>query len=152
MRNIHDVFSEVGTEKSINKKAQILKENDTPGVRAILRGTFDRRLKWLVPDSKPPEDVFTVNEEKDWEKVKGKLENAATAFYFYVEFNGKLPDQAKSINQIKREQMFIQMLEALHEDEVDVVFSMLKRKLPYKGLTARVANKAFPGLIPEEFE
>lgn len=149
MRNIHDVFSEVGGEKSINKKAEILKENDTPGVRAVLRGTFDRRLKWLVPDSKPP---YEENEEENWDNVDGKLENAATAFYFYVEFDGKLPVQAKNVNQIKREQMFIKMIEALHKDEAELVFHMLKRKLPYKGLTARVANKAFPGLIPEEFE
>lgn len=149
MRNIHDVFSEISNEKAINKKVAILKENESDGIKAILRGTYDLRLKWLVPDSKPP---FEENEEEDWEKVEGKLENAATAFYFYVEFNGKMPDQAKTMNQMKREQMFIKMLEGLHKDETEVVFGMVKRKLPYKGLTARVANKAFPGLIPEEFE
>ena len=56
------------------------------------------------------------------------------------------------MNKVQRERLFIEMIEKLHEDEVKLVFSMLQRKLPYKGLTARVANKAFPGLIPKEFE
>ena len=51
-----------------------------------------------------------------------------------------------------KQSSIIKMLEGLHKDETEVVFGMVKRKLPYKGLTARVANKAFPGLIPEEFE
>ena len=61
MRNIHDVFSEIGNEKAINKKVEILQKNETDGIKAVLRGTYDLRLQWLVPDTKPP---FEENEEK----------------------------------------------------------------------------------------
>ena len=150
MRNIHEVFTEVGDEKSINRKVQLLKDNDSPGVRSVLRGTFDKRLKWLLPDTVPP---YEKTEEVDWNECKFKLENAATtSFFYYVEFNGRIPNEARKMNKVQRERLFIEMIEKLHEDEVKLVFSMLQRKLPYKGLTARVANKAFPGLIPEEFE
>ena len=149
MRNIHDVFTEVGVEKSIKRKAELLQENDSPGIRAVLRGTFDKRLKWLVPDTVPP---YEKTEETDWNECKFKLENAARSLYFYVSYNGNVPREAQKINKTQRERLFIDMLEKLHEDEVKIVFAMVQRKLPYKGLTARVANKAFPDLIPKEFE
>ena len=80
MRNIHEVFTEVGDEKSINKKVQLLKDNDSPGVRSVLRGTFDKRLKWLLPDTVPP---YEKTEEVDCNECKFKLENAATTSLFY---------------------------------------------------------------------
>ena len=149
MRNMHEIFSEIGEEKSIKKKVEILQENDSPGIRAVLRGTFDKRLKWLVPDSVPP---YERTEEPDWNECKFKLENAAKSLFYYVSFNGSVPNEARKMNKTQRERLFIEMLEKLHEDEVKIVFAMVQRKLPYKGLTARVTNNAFPDLIPKEFE
>ena len=41
-----EVFTKVNNAKVKAKKVEILKENDTPGLRRILKGAFDPKLQW----------------------------------------------------------------------------------------------------------
>ena len=142
-------FQEIADEKSINRKAEILKENQTDGLIAVLRSAFDKRIEWLVPDSKPP---FEENPEKNWALCEVQLEELAMRFGRYCKFDGKLTAQAKSAgfrNLAECENDFITVMKQLHTSEADLLIEIVNRRLPYKGLTARVVNQAFPGLLPE---
>ena len=52
-------------------------------------------------------------------------------------------------SQTRREQLFIEFVEGLHPTEAEIVFGMIKRRLPYKGLTEKLVKNAFPDLLPE---
>ena len=148
-KSLPEFFQEIADEKSINRKAEILKENRTDGLLAILRSAFDERVEWLVPTTKPP---FDVNEEQDWSKCSVLLEEAALRFGRYCKFDGKLTAQAKSAgfrNLAECENEFITVMRQLHTTEADLLMEIVNKRLPYKGLTARVVNQAFPGLLPE---
>ena len=45
-KSLPEFFQDVADEKSINRKAEILKENRTDGLLAILRSAFDKRIEW----------------------------------------------------------------------------------------------------------
>ena len=148
-KSLPEFFQDVADEKSINRKAEILKENRTDGLLAILRSAFDKRIEWLVPDSKPP---FEENPEKNWALCEVQLEELAMRFGRYCKFDGKLTAQAKSAgfrNLAECENDFITALKQLHTSEADLLIEIVNRRLPYNGLTARVVNQAFPGLLPE---
>ena len=43
-KSIPEFFQEIADEKSINRKAEILRENQSDGLNAILRSSFDDRV------------------------------------------------------------------------------------------------------------
>ena len=148
-KSLPEFFQDIADEKSINRKAEILQENKTDGLLAVLRSAFDSRIQWVLPETKPP---FEENPEKDWFKCEIHLEELALRLGRYCKFNGNLTAQAKAAgfrNLMECEADFINTIKQMHTTEVDLLMHLINRRLPYKGLTPRVVNQAFPGLIPE---
>ncbi len=48
---------------------------------------------------------------------------------------------------IKRETMFIGMLETIHPKDAEIVTNMIKRISPAKGITKALVKEVFPDLI-----
>ena len=48
---------------------------------------------------------------------------------------------------MKREKMFLDILEVIHPKDADVVVGMINKKMPYKGITKKLVQEALPGLI-----
>ena len=63
-RSLHEIFTDVAKETSINKKSAILQEHDSKGLQIFLRCVFDDKVTWLVPDSKPP---YEPNDAPEWD-------------------------------------------------------------------------------------
>ena len=146
-KSLHEIFTEIDKVTSVSKKAQILKENESDGLKIVLRGAFDTGIQWQVPDTKPP---YEPNDAPDYDLADMKLQLEAKKFGRFATFNGNPTAQGKDLSKTRREQLFIQLLEGLHVSEAEILLSMVKKKLNYKGLTAKLSNKAFPNLIPED--
>ena len=146
-KSLHEIFTEVEKVTSVTKKAQILKDNESDGLKIVLRGAFDTGIKWLVPDTKPP---FQPNDAPAYDLADLQLVREAKKIGRFATFNGKPTNQGKDLSKTRREQLFIQLLEGLHTSEAEILLTMIGKKLKYKGLTAKLANKAFPDLIPVE--
>jgi hypothetical protein len=146
-KSIHEIFTEVEQEKSYTAKAEKLKEYESDSLKVILRGAFDKRVGWKVPTGKPP---YTESIAPDWDLADLQLHREAHSIGRFASFNGQDTNQSRGLNKLRTEELFIQLLEGLHPTEANVVVGMVKKKLPYKGLTAKIANRAFPNLIPEE--
>ena len=56
------------------------------------------------------------------------------------------------MNRMKRENIFITILESLPGPEADMLIAAKDKKLHklYKGITADVAKLAFPDILPDE--
>ena len=147
MVNYHTLFSQIGAENAVKKKVEMLQENDTPNLRALLRAAYDDRITWSVPDSKPP---FEENKEDDWDDVSMKLYDEVLQLGRFALFNGVPTDQARNMTRMQRETAFIKVLEGLHKTESKILTDLLKRKISYKGITPRLAAQAFPELLPDE--
>lgn len=146
-KSLHEIFTEIDKVTSVSKKAQILKENESDGLKIVLRGAFDTGIQWQVPDTKPP---YEPNDAPDYDLADMKLQLEAKKIGRFATFNGNPTAQGKDLSKTRREQLFIQLLEGLHVSEAEILLSMVKKKLNYKGLTAKLSNKAFPNLIPED--
>ena len=142
--SLHEIFTDVSKETSINKKSEILRENDSRGLQIFLRCVFDDKVTWLVPDSKPP---YEPNDAPEWDLADMRLEQEALKIGRFIQVDGQTPIQGRDLTKTRREQLFIQLLEGLHPTEADLLMSGVKKKIKYKGLTKRVVQKAFPDLI-----
>tara|TARA_B100000902_G_scaffold170678_1_gene165082 strand:+ start:412 stop:930 length:519 start_codon:yes stop_codon:yes gene_type:complete len=132
---ISEIFTKINNAKDKPKKVEVLKQYDTPGMRMILKGAFDPKIEWDLPPGTPP---YIANEAP------------AGTEHTYLEVEAKrLYNFAKGgndqLNQIRKETLFIQMLEGLHADEAKVLIDIKNKSLnkTYKGLTSEMVKEAF---------
>jgi hypothetical protein len=113
----------------------VLRKYNTPGIRMILKGAFDPKIKWDLPEGTPPyiENEAPAGTEHTFLEVEAKR-----LYNFAVGGNDQL-------NKIRKETLFIQMLEGLHESEAKVLIDVKNKSLnkTYKGLTSDMVKEAF---------
>ena len=136
--SISEILAGAGAEKSTKNKVAFLQKNDNPALRTIISYTYDSNIKFLIPDSPPP---WNENEYED--EAKALLYTEARRLRIFVEGGGY-----DNLNQIKREQLFISLLEDVDNDDAKTLVQMISKK-PFKGLSKKVITEAFPNLIQE---
>jgi hypothetical protein len=137
------MFKAVEGAKTKQEKINILKNASSPVLKQVLGLTFDPRVEWLLPEGTPPHKPLP--DDADAEITLG---NASRQFYLFVKGN---TETQRNLKQIKREALFIQLLESVNPAEVKVLVGMKDRKLPYKGVTRKLVAEAFPNLAKDWF-
>ena len=132
---LSEIFTKINNAKDKPKKIEVLRQYDTPGMRMVLKGAFDPKIEWDLPPGSPP---YIANEAP------------AGTEHTYLEIEAKrLYNFAKGgndqLNKLRKETLFIQMLEGLHADEAKVLIDMKNKSLnkTYKGLTSEMVKEAF---------
>ena len=132
---VSEIFTKINNAKDKPKKIEVLKQYDTPGMRMILKGAFDPKIEWDLPPGTPPyiENEAPAGTEHTYLEVEAKR-----LYNFAVGGNDQL-------NKIRKETLFIQMLEGLHESEAKVLIDVKNKSLnkTYKGLTSDMVKEAF---------
>jgi hypothetical protein len=137
-KSVAEILEEIAALKKKEDKIAKLRENVNNMVMLkILQWTYDQRIKWLLPEGEVP---YNPTKYLDQE---GNLYNEARRLYLFVE--GGNPN----LKQVRREFLFIQLLETLSPKEAKLLASVKDKKLPYKGITEKLIQEAFPGLINE---
>jgi hypothetical protein len=134
---VAEFLEKVSKLKKKEEKVAALRANDSYVIRTVLQGTFDPRIKWMLPEGVPP---YKVNDLVDQENVF--IRDARKLAYFV---EGGHP----GLKQLKREALFIEMLETIAPADAKMLCTMKEKKLPWKGITLDIVNEAFPGFIPE---
>ena len=132
---ISEIFTKINNAKDKPKKVEVLRQYDTPGMRMILKGAFDPKIEWELPEGTPPyiENEAPAGTEHTYLEVEAKR-----LYNFAKGGNDQL-------NKIRKETLFIQMLEGLHADEAKVLIDVKNKSLnkTYKGLTSEMVKEAF---------
>ncbi len=55
-----------------------------------------------------------------------------------------------NLTPLRREQLFISLLESIDKEDAKLMLAAKDKKIPYKGITTKLVNTAFPGLISQE--
>ena len=132
---ISEIFTKINNAKDKPKKIEVLRQYDTPGMRMILKGAFDPKIEWELPEGTPPyiENEAPAGTEHTY------LEVEARRLYNFAKGGNN------TINKIRKETLFIQMLEGLHASEAKVLIDVKNKSLnkTYKGLTSDMVKEAF---------
>ena len=132
---ISEIFTKINNAKDKPKKIEVLRQYDSPGMRMILKGAFDPKIEWELPEGTPPyiENEAPAGTEHTY------LEVEARRLYNFAKGGNN------TINKIRKETLFIQMLEGLHASEAKVLIDVKNKSLnkTYKGLTSEMVKEAF---------
>ena len=132
---ISEIFTKINNAKDKPKKIEVLRQYDSPGMRMILKGAFDPKIIWDLPPGTPPyiENEAPAGTEHTY------LELEAKRLYNFVKGGNN------QLNKIRKETLFIQMLEGLHASEAKVLIDVKNKSLnkTYKGLTSDMVKEAF---------
>jgi hypothetical protein len=139
MKNMYELFDEF--EKAPNKEAKIavLRNDNRQILKNVLQGAYHPAIKFLIKKkpkytrSDSPPGMGYTSIETEFKRV-----------YLFVE-GAKKADP--NLTMVRREQILIQILEALEAKEADVFMNMLLKDLKVKGLTPKIIEEAFPGLL-----
>ena len=132
---LHEILIKVNNAKDKSKKIDVLRENDSVPLRQILKGAFDPKIKWDLPEGTPP---YKVNDAPAGTEHT-TLHTESRRLWHFVE------GADKKLSKSKKEIMFIQMLEGLHADDAKLLIAVKEKELNkmYKGLTDAVVKDAF---------
>ena len=132
---ISEIFTKINNAKDKPKKVEVLKQYDSPGIRMVLKGAFDPKIEWDLPPGTPP---YIANEAPAGTEHTFLEVEAKRLYNFAKGGNNQL-------NQIRKETLFIQILEGLHSDEAKVLIDVKNKSLnkTYKGLTSEMVKEAF---------
>ena len=130
-----EIFTKVNNAKVKEEKIKVLKQHDSVPLRQVLKGAFDPKIEWDLPEGSPP---YKVNEAPAGTEHTLLYTESKRLWHFV-----KGADNRTS--KTRKEMLYIQMLEGLHADEAKLLISVKEKNLNtmYKGLTDAVVKEAF---------
>ena len=123
---LSEVLSLVSKQKTKAKKIQILKQNESLHLKSVLIWNFDES----VNKNEAPAGTEHTYLAHEWKKL-----------YNFVKGGND------TLRPVKREQLFMQLLEGLHPDESEIICLVKDKNLKKKyKLTRAIVEEAFPDI------
>ena len=135
---ISEVLTDAGKIVKRDERIAFLQNNKSPGLTDILRIQYDDTIVSALPTGAP--NYRQDDAPKDYQYTI--LNKAYTQFKYF--FKGPI---ANDMKQIKRESLFLNLLETLHTEEAELLIAAKDKKMKYKGITKKLVRDAFPNLI-----
>ena len=136
--SIPRIFEDVAAANSFGARKKVLLENESNPLKDLLKYAFHPDIKFALPTGVPPYKTIGSPDEYNPTYLYPNIRK----FYLYIEGGHD------GLTQLRREQLFVSMLESLHPKEADVVIQVKDKKLKFRGLTYKLVKDTFPDLIP----
>ena len=138
---IWEILEDVGKVKTKKSKLNALKKyEDLMRLRDFLQATFDPNIEFKLPPGIPP-----YTPQAEGAPAPSNLYKQHLNFKYFV----KGLVVCERLTSLKREKLFIDMLESVPPQEATLLLSMVAKNPPdIDGLTEKLVKEAFPDLIP----
>lgn len=134
---IAEILSNANDISDPKKRREYVINNDSVALRTILKYCYDPKIKFLLPKGKAP------YKPSDFDNSQGMLYSEFRKLYLFVEGGNT------NLTTVKREMLFINLLESLHPKDAELLEYVKDKVLPYKTITKNFVEKVYPGLINE---
>ena len=134
-----EVLRKVSNAKTKAEKINLLQKHNSNALRQVLIINFDESVISMLPEGEVP---YTPNDAPIGTDHT-RLESEYKGLYRFVKGGqDKLPS-------LKRETMFVQLLEGLSKDEAELICLAKDKKITskYKRITKAVVQEAFPQIV-----
>lgn len=130
-----EVFEEINKDPSTASQYK-----DDFAFKTILKCAFDSEYKFILPAGDPPFKPAP----QPMGMTQAALRNEVKRLYIFTKFGG-------NVTRMRREQLYVQLLENIHPAEAKIINSMKDQKLDalYPKITAEFVKKNFPDVLPE---
>lgn len=134
--SVSEILKRADALGSLQERKAFLLQHDSPAIHTILKCVYDPNIKFLLPKGKAP------YKPTEFDRQEGRLYSEIRKMYLFIE--GGNPNLA----QIKREQIFIDLLESIDKQDAELLVAVKDKKLPFKNINRNLVEKTYPGLIP----
>ena len=133
---MHEVLQKVSNAKTKKEKINLLQEYNTNALRMLLIINFDDSVVSMLPPGNVP---YTPNEAPEGTEHT-ILEKEARLLHHF--FKG-----GSNVSQIKRENMFVQILEGLNSGEAEALVLAKDKKIGKRWkITKACVSEAYPSI------
>ena len=134
---VFEILDLASKQRTNAKKAEILKQYGFDGLKSILIWNFDDTVITMVPEGQVPYQKNEVPVGTDHTSLRKEWKN----LYHFVKGGND------SLSQVRRETMFIQILEGLHPKEADILCLVKDKNLQSQfKISKEVVEQAFPDI------
>ena len=161
-----EVFYLASKQRSKAKKVEVLKRYEDPSLKALFIWNFDETIISVLPPGEVPytgyddqttysgtlttkisEEVRKMHETGSFSMGSGDKEGHTTIRREYVNFYHFLKGGNDALNNIRRETMFINILEGLHPIEAQIIVLVKDKNLEEKyKITKEIVSEAYPDI------
>lgn len=156
-----EVLQLVSKQRTKDKKVEILREYEDPSLKAIFIWNFDESVISLLPEGDVPyfgdntmktstiseriEDA--VSKMGDGSSIGAIDQKYSTIKKEYTKFYNFIKGGNDSMNGIKRENIFINILEGIHPLEAEILCLVKDKRLQEKyKITKEIVSEAYPDI------
>ncbi len=134
---IHEILGQVSKQRSNAKKVEALEQYRCDALVSLLIWNFDESVASLLPEGQVPYNKNEAPLGTDHTSLRKEFRN----LYHFVKGGND------SLSGIRRETMFIQILESLHPEEADLLCLIKDKSLQSKyKITKELVEKAYPDI------
>tara|TARA_R100001509_G_C4854693_1_gene211282 strand:+ start:768 stop:1238 length:471 start_codon:yes stop_codon:yes gene_type:complete len=134
---IHEILELASKQRSKAKKVEVLQKYETDALKSIFIWNFDETVISVIPSGEVPYNKNEVPVGTDHTSLRREWKH----LYNFVEGGND------GLSTIRRETMFIQMLEGLHPEEAEIICLVKDKKLADKyKITYDVVKQAYPDI------
>ena len=161
-----EVFDLVSRQRSNAKKVEFLKRYEDPSLKALLIWNFDESVISMLPDGPVPysgydeqttysgslttkisEEVRKMHETGSFSLGSSDKQGHTTIRREFKNFYHFIKGGNDTMNNIRRETMFINILEGLHPLEAEIICLVKDKNLSTKyKITKEVVSEAYPDI------
>ena len=134
---VHEIFAAVVAERTKDKKIGILQQYNENFIKSLLIWNFDPSVQSVLPEGEVP-----IQENENAEKSpSSNIRKEWSKFYNFVKGGND------AMNRLRKETMFINMLESFHPGEAEVLCLVKDKKLQTKyNITKELVSEAYPDI------
>ena len=134
---VHEVLDLASKQRSKANKIEVLKEYGNDAIKALMIWNFDDTVISVVPEGEVPYNKNEAPLGTDHTSLRKEYTN----LYHFVKGGNN------TLSTIRRETMFIQMLEGLHPDEAEILCLVKDKALKSKyKITKEIVEEAYPDI------
>jgi len=165
---VFEIFDLVNKQRSNSKKVEILQKYEHPSLKALFIWNFDETVITVLPPGEVPYsnlkseqkfsgtltnkvdnliDTMSNSETTSLGNASDLTQGHTTIRKEYVRFYNFIKGGNDSLASLRRETMFIQMLEGLHPLEAQIVCLVKNKELQKKyKITKEIVSEAYPDI------
>lgn len=135
---VSEILSEASKIEAREERVQFLLKHNCPALRDVLRINFDEDIVSLLPEGEPPYRKDDAPKGYEYKTLHREFKQ------FSKFFKGPV---ANKLSALKRESLFIQLLESLNSEESELLVLVKDKKLKLRGITKKLVSDIWPNLI-----
>lgn len=128
-----NIVAKIEAQTTVEKQVDFLHLHSSYALKAVLGYGMDPGVKWLLPPGDPP--YRPLDESSDQE---GRFYTECRKLIYFVD-----SPEGREVNPLKREQLFIQVLESMDPRDSKLLLRMKNRDIR---IMPEAIQKAFPAM------